>query len=119
VAATNLQSATASATEGTQRASSSSSVAPGAIQRLRDQVAEKERIRVQFNAQYTADQPDERSLYAPRPASEHAEADRLRVTRVKDVKPFKVVIPAPNSNAGSADWDSEDFGPPGDPDGAP
>ena len=47
------------------------------------------------------------------------EADRLRVTRVKDVKPFKVVIPAPSSSAGSADWDSEDFGPDGDPDGKP
>jgi hypothetical protein len=47
------------------------------------------------------------------------EADRLRVTRVKDVKPFKVVIPAPSSNAGSADWESEDFGPGGDPDGKP
>jgi len=47
------------------------------------------------------------------------EADRLRVTRVKDVKPFKVVIPAPSSSAGSADWDAEDFGPPGDPDGKP
>ena len=47
------------------------------------------------------------------------EADRLRVTRVKDVKPFKVVIPAPSSSAGSADWDSEDFGPPGDADGKP
>jgi len=46
------------------------------------------------------------------------EADRLRVTRVKDVKPFKVVIPAPSS-VGSADWDSEDFGPDGDPDGKP
>jgi hypothetical protein len=47
------------------------------------------------------------------------EADRLRVTRVKDVKPFKVVIPAPQSSAGSADWDSEDFGPEGDQDGKP
>jgi hypothetical protein len=47
------------------------------------------------------------------------EADRLRVTRVKDVKPFKVVIPTPSSSAGSADWDAEDFGPPGDPDGKP
>ena len=47
------------------------------------------------------------------------EADRLRVTRVKDVKPFKVVIPAPQSSAGSADWDSDDFGPPGDADGKP
>jgi hypothetical protein len=47
------------------------------------------------------------------------EADRLRVTRVKDVKPFKVEIPAPSSSAGSADWDSEDFGPDGDPDGKP
>ena len=47
------------------------------------------------------------------------EADRLRVTRVKDVKPFKVVIPAPSSSAGSADWESEDFGPDGDPDGKP
>ena len=47
------------------------------------------------------------------------EADRLRVTRVKDVKPFKVVIPAPSSSAGSADWESEDFGPSGDPDGKP
>jgi hypothetical protein len=47
------------------------------------------------------------------------ESDRLRVTRVKDVKPFKVEIPAPQSSAGSADWDSEDFGPSGDPDGKP
>lgn len=45
--------------------------------------------------------------------------ERLRVTKTRDVKPFKVVIPAPSSNAGSADWESEDFGPEGDPDGKP
>ena len=45
------------------------------------------------------------------------EAERLRVTKTRDVRPFKVQ--APSSTAGSADWQSEDFGPPGDPDGAP
>ena len=45
--------------------------------------------------------------------------ERLRVTKTRDVKPFKVVIPAPSSSAGSADWDADDFGPPGDPDGKP
>jgi hypothetical protein len=47
------------------------------------------------------------------------EAERLRVTRTRDVKRFKVETPAPSSTVGSADWGSEDFGPPGDPDGAP
>jgi len=47
------------------------------------------------------------------------EAERLRVTRTRDVRAFKVETPAPSSTAGSADWESEDFGPPGDPDGAP
>ena len=46
------------------------------------------------------------------------EAERLRVTKTRDVRPFKVETPAPSS-VGSADWGSEDFGPPGDPDGAP
>jgi len=45
--------------------------------------------------------------------------ERIRVTRVTDPKPFKVQVPAPSSSAGSADWDSEDFGPDGDPDGKP
>ena len=45
--------------------------------------------------------------------------ERIRVTRVTDPKPFKVQVPASKSAAGSADWDSEDFGPPGDPDGKP
>jgi hypothetical protein len=47
------------------------------------------------------------------------EAERLRVTKTRDVRPFKVETPAPSSTVGSADWESEDFGPPGDPDGAP
>ena len=46
-------------------------------------------------------------------------AERLRVTKTRDVRPFKVEVPAPSSSAGSADWDSEDFGPEGDPDGKP
>ena len=46
-------------------------------------------------------------------------AERLRVTMTRDTKPFKVQVPAPKSAAGSADWDSEDFGPEGDPDGKP
>ena len=46
-------------------------------------------------------------------------AERLRVTMTRDTKPFKVQIPAPSSTAGSADWNSEDFGPAGDPDGKP
>ena len=46
-------------------------------------------------------------------------AERLRVTMVRDHKPFKVQVPAPKSAAGSADWDSDDFGPEGDPDGKP
>ena len=45
------------------------------------------------------------------------EAEHLRVTRVKDVKPFKVVVPAPSSD--SADWDSPDYFAPGDADGRP
>ena len=45
--------------------------------------------------------------------------ERLRVTKTRDHKPFKVQVPAPSSSAGSADWDSEDFGPEGDPDGKP
>ena len=44
-------------------------------------------------------------------------AERLRVTRTRDTKPFKVETPS--STAGSADWNSEDFGPAGDPDGKP
>jgi len=47
------------------------------------------------------------------------EAERLRVTKTRDVRPFKVETPAPSSAVGSADWQSEDFGPPGDPDGSP
>ena len=47
------------------------------------------------------------------------EVERLRVTRTRDVKRFKVETPAPSSVEGSANWKSEDFGPPGDPDGAP
>jgi hypothetical protein len=46
-------------------------------------------------------------------------AERLRVTKTRDHKPFKVQVPAPSSSAGSADWDSDDFGPPGDADGKP
>jgi hypothetical protein len=46
------------------------------------------------------------------------EADRLRVTRVRDVKAFKVAAPAPASN-GSAEWASPDYFAPGDLDGAP
>ena len=45
-------------------------------------------------------------------------AERLRVTMVRDPKPFKVETPAPSS-VGSAEWESEDFGPPGDLDGSP
>ena len=45
------------------------------------------------------------------------ESERLRVTRVKDVKPFKVVVPAPSSD--SADWDDPEFFAPGDMDGPP
>ena len=44
-------------------------------------------------------------------------AERLRVTKTRDVRPFKVQ--EPSSSAGSAEWESEDFGPPGDPDGSP
>ena len=47
------------------------------------------------------------------------DTERLRVTRTRDVKRFKVETPAPSSVEGSADWESEDFGPPGDPDGSP
>jgi hypothetical protein len=47
------------------------------------------------------------------------DTERLRVTRTRDVKRFKVETPAPSSTVGSADWESEDFGPPGDPDGSP
>jgi hypothetical protein len=46
------------------------------------------------------------------------EADRLRVTRVRDSKPFKVAAPAPASS-GSAEWTSPDYFAPGDIDGAP
>lgn len=45
------------------------------------------------------------------------EAERLRVTRTRDVKPFKVVVPAPSGD--SADWDSPDYFAPGDADGRP
>lgn len=44
------------------------------------------------------------------------EADRLRVTRVKDVKPFKVVVP---KAVDSADFDSPEYFAPGDMDGKP
>ncbi len=44
------------------------------------------------------------------------EADRLRVTRVKDTKPFKVVVP---KTVDSADFDDPDYFAPGDMDGAP
>ena len=46
------------------------------------------------------------------------EADRLRVTRVRDVKAFKVAAPAPASS-GSAEWTSPDYFAPGDLDGKP
>jgi hypothetical protein len=46
------------------------------------------------------------------------EVDRLRVTRVRDSKPFKVAAPAPASNS-SAEWASPDYFAPGDLDGAP
>ena len=46
------------------------------------------------------------------------EVDRLRVTRVRDSKPFKVAAPAPASS-GSAEWASPDYFAPGDLDGAP
>lgn len=45
------------------------------------------------------------------------EADRLRVTRVRDVKPFKVVVPPPAKD--SADWDDPEYFAPGDMDGPP
>jgi len=45
------------------------------------------------------------------------EADRLRVTRVKDVKAFKVVVPTPAKD--SADFDDPEFFAPGDMDGPP
>ena len=45
------------------------------------------------------------------------EADRLRVTRVKDTKPFKVVVPTPAKD--SADFDDPEFFAPGDMDGPP
>jgi hypothetical protein len=45
------------------------------------------------------------------------DTERLRVTRTRDVRAFKVQTPTPSSTVGSADWESEDFGPPGDPDG--
>jgi hypothetical protein len=45
------------------------------------------------------------------------EADRLRVTRVKDAKPFKVVVPPPAKD--SADFDDPEFFAPGDMDGKP
>ena len=45
------------------------------------------------------------------------EADRLRVTRVKDHKPFKVVVPTPAKD--SADFDDPEFFAPGDMDGKP
>lgn len=45
------------------------------------------------------------------------EAERLRVTRVKDTKPFKVVVPPPAKD--SADWDDPEYFAPGDMDGPP
>lgn len=44
------------------------------------------------------------------------EADRLRVTRVRDIKPFKVAVP---KAVDSADFDDPDYFAPGDMDGAP
>ena len=46
------------------------------------------------------------------------EADRLRVTRVRDVKTFKVAAPA-SASSGSAEWASPDYFAPGDLDGKP
>lgn len=45
------------------------------------------------------------------------EAERLRVTRVKDTKPFKVAVPAPAKD--SADFDDPEYFAPGDMDGPP
>tara|TARA_R110000868_G_scaffold8983_4_gene45502 strand:- start:246 stop:677 length:432 start_codon:yes stop_codon:yes gene_type:complete len=45
------------------------------------------------------------------------ESERLRVTRVKDHKPFKVVVPTPAKD--SADFDDPEFFAPGDMDGRP
>ena len=45
------------------------------------------------------------------------ESERLRVTRVKDTKPFKVVVPTPAKD--SADFDDPEFFAPGDMDGPP
>ena len=45
------------------------------------------------------------------------EGERIRVTRVRDHKPFKVAAPA--SQSGSAEWDSPDYFAPGDVDGKP
>jgi hypothetical protein len=45
------------------------------------------------------------------------ESERLRVTRVKDHKPFKVVVPTPAKD--SADFDDPEFFAPGDMDGKP
>ena len=45
------------------------------------------------------------------------ESERLRVTRVKDTKPFKVVVPTPAKD--SADFDDPAFFAPGDMDGKP
>ena len=45
------------------------------------------------------------------------ESERLRVTRVKDTKPFKVVVPTPAKD--SADFDDPEFFAPGDMDGKP
>lgn len=44
------------------------------------------------------------------------EAERLRVTRVRDAKPFKVVVP---KAVDSADFDDPDYFAPGDMDGPP
>lgn len=44
------------------------------------------------------------------------EAERLRVTRVRDAKPFKVVVP---KAVDSADWDDPEYFAPGDMDGPP
>lgn len=47
------------------------------------------------------------------------ESDRLRVTRVRDHKAFRVSTPAPAPQVDSTEWDSPDYFAPGDLDGAP
>jgi hypothetical protein len=46
------------------------------------------------------------------------EAERLRVTRVKDTKPFKVAVPKTTEHD-SAEWSDPDYFAPGDEDGRP